>query len=508
MQFYTHLAKRARSLGTPISTNAFTRILRCILGSRFLTTRRGIFFFSLCPLFVCALQQTSAREDENLWALEVPFSDTFLSISPEKVIDACTKLLDSKKDISQEQIIAALHQRAWAFQILNKDSEACKDYDQLMKLVPRNPQVRWERVLARMSQMDCEAVIAEYKAIIKDDPTFAPAYGSLAQVFLHNHDIPRAIENANHALQLDSSNRSALVTRATTQVLQQDYEAGLADLNRLLEISPIPGFKDAEMYYLTRGTVLVYLGRVKEAISNFHMAKKLNPTNESVDYWLCLAYQASKSSHLAFQLAIELEKRNPKSRRPPGLMCSLFNKCERYEETIAKGAEATKDGRASALIRYEVGFAHYALGNYQSAIKNLDMARNIPGACLLKAYLLSTCPEKSIRNGKAARDELEMWKDIVPESDPFFKMILAAMYAECGDYEQAIDLLEKCLKCKSASAELMNECKLQLASYRLSNPFESKRPPKARVPLELGEGYIDYFSSRYEIKLDLFIKRP
>ncbi len=230
---------------------------------------------------------------------------------------------------------------------------------------------------------------------------------------------------------------------------------------------------------LSRGTVLVYLGRLKEAISNFHMAKQLNPSNESVDYWLCLAYQLNKSPHLAYQLPVEMQKRYPKSRRPPGLICSYFNRLEKYEETITKGAVAAKSGLDSALIRYEVGFANYALGDYQSAIKNFEISAIIPGPCLLKAYLLSTCPEKNIRNGKAAKEDLDKWKDSIPESE-----------------------------CKGADPDLLNECKDQLICYRQAKPFESKGPPKARVPLQFAEGYVDHFNSGYQLNIELFLKFP
>ncbi len=120
-------------LRKPVTTNALDPSPGHFQDSRIPANRNLVFFLSFCVLCVCDLRRSSGHENENLWALEVPFSDKFLSISPEKVIDACTKLLESKKDLTQEQTIAALHQRAWALQFLFKDTEACKDYDQLLK---------------------------------------------------------------------------------------------------------------------------------------------------------------------------------------------------------------------------------------------------------------------------------------------------------------------------------------------------------------------------------------
>lgn len=90
------------------------------------------------------------------------------------------------------------------------------------------------------------------------------------------------------------------------------------------------------------------------------------------------------------------------------------------------------------------------------------------------AWLRTTCPEASMRNGKEAirmsikACELSKWKE------PAHIFALAAAYAETGDFDQAVKYQTQAMKMKSAYGRVDKDTRERLAFYRDHKPWRAK----------------------------------
>jgi tetratricopeptide (TPR) repeat protein len=113
--------------------------------------------------------------------------------------------------------------------------------------------------------------------------------------------------------------------------------------------------------------------------------------------------------------------------------------------------------------------------NYAQAIKDFeDAIRLNPDHALAlnnKAWLLATCPDKRVRDGKKALElatkacELTEWKA------PMYFDSLAGAYAELGNFDKAVEWMEKALEDEAFTKKYGDEGRAHLKNYREKTPF-------------------------------------
>jgi tetratricopeptide (TPR) repeat protein len=121
------------------------------------------------------------------------------------------------------------------------------------------------------------------------------------------------------------------------------------------------------------------------------------------------------------------------------------------------------------------GLAHGRTGMYADALADFQqMVKLTPQddwAWSYLAELLATCKDDGIRNGPAAIQaatracELSQWKV------GFHIYILAAAYAETGDFDKAVSFEQKALQVGAATPEEHNRMVLNLSLYKFHFPF-------------------------------------
>jgi tetratricopeptide (TPR) repeat protein len=121
------------------------------------------------------------------------------------------------------------------------------------------------------------------------------------------------------------------------------------------------------------------------------------------------------------------------------------------------------------------GLAHGRAGNFSASVADFQqMVKLTPQddwAWSYLAELLATCKDDKIRNGPAAIEaatkacELSKWKV------GFHIYILAAAYAETGDWDKAAAFEQKALDVGVATPEEHNRMVLNLSMYKFHFPF-------------------------------------
>jgi tetratricopeptide (TPR) repeat protein len=140
--------------------------------------------------------------------------------------------------------------------------------------------------------------------------------------------------------------------------------------------------------------------------------------------------------------------------------------------------EALRLDAKNPAAYYNRGYSHYARREYEDAIADFtEVLRLHPGhaeACTRLAWILATCPQADLRDGKMAVNfaqaacQLSKWKFRAAVD------ALAAAYAEAGDFENAVkyekEFLEKYNPPERAAAGAAARLKL----YEAKTPHHEK----------------------------------
>jgi len=120
------------------------------------------------------------------------------------------------------------------------------------------------------------------------------------------------------------------------------------------------------------------------------------------------------------------------------------------------------------------------MGNYKAAAsdfaRGLTLSPDDREILNSLAWLLATCPDGSVRDGRAAirvgtkACELSGWKnsDLIDT--------LAAAYAETGSFDRAVKLQQQALQLRSIAPDTLRGMQKRLVSYQKRRPYREPRP--------------------------------
>jgi tetratricopeptide (TPR) repeat protein len=231
------------------------------------------------------------------------------------------------------------------------------------------------------------------------------------------------------------------------------------------------GDPDPSAAFLDRGDAYLTAKEYDKAILEFTEAIRVYAESFRVFHQRGLAYFAKGQCDKAIKDFTEAIDRNPES--APTFYCRglAYGRLKKYDEGIKDFTEAIrlKPDYADALVnRAEAYFrtkeSDKAIADYQQAIQ-LDPSnvRFLNGL----AWHLATATTDRLRDGKKSVElatkacDLSKWKDFE------FLDTLAAAYAECGDFKQAIKWQEKAVDLASTDKD---DCQKRLDLYRHGKP--------------------------------------
>ena len=167
--------------------------------------------------------------------------------------------------------------------VMHKNTDDLAAYDYLLRgLVYLRPRTCSESIKARRM----------FEKAIELDPDFATAYVGLGKTYaiqasfgcseFPNQALQQARELALKALSLEGSNSDAHALLGYVYTLFKQYDLAIHQLNRAIELNP----NDASSYR-TRGQVMLWSGKVDEAIKSLETAFRFDQ-NASTGYYMFL----------------------------------------------------------------------------------------------------------------------------------------------------------------------------------------------------------------------------
>jgi tetratricopeptide (TPR) repeat protein len=405
------------------------------------------------------------------------------SIDAKTTVKLCSEFLTNRAKQSTVLLTKALSARFLAYVELRNYEAGKSDLDDLQRLEPKNPKYRYYRITILRDLARLEEAMQEAKEIIRLEPKFAPGYLGLATVYMEINSLENALENLSKAIALDPKYSYAYFLRGQ---IYAHYKVGmpdkcLADMNRLLELAPYSRIANVEMPYYLRGDSLANLNRPSEAISNFLMARRLNPNSLSVAKGLAEIYADLKKFHLAVHYAEECVRCDPNSPTGYGLCGQYYAKLGKAKEALKAIDKLLSFSAADSTILACAGKVYFELGKYKEAReffeKGLTRHPDHFWCMMDKASMLATCPDAKYRDGSQAcalaakvygRKSLKQWAKWAPA------MILAEAHAESGDFKEAVRFAKEALEIAGPDFGRRDEFLEKLSLFEKKMPYRAK----------------------------------
>ncbi|MDG1875445.1 MAG: tetratricopeptide repeat protein [Mariniblastus sp.] len=268
-----------------------------------------------------------------------------------------------------------------------------------------------------------------------------------AQLSLIGEKPDDAIADASRAIKLDRKNVGALMIRASVlseKAGKEDLAAALDDVKEVLEIVPyhIEGIQ-------LRGIIYSQQRNLKNAIEDFKLLAENDRSNQFYQRQLAMLYNADEQPSRAVRIYTKLIDQNS--------LDNLDKRTAANQILLLRRRFAALRGAGDA--RLSTGDHAKAINNYNEA---LDLAKRIneleeqeeveeltpldDGVLNNLAWVLATTPKDDLRDGKRAIQLATQAAEITKFKEAHIMSTLASGYAESGDFDKAIEWIEKAIE--------------------------------------------------------------
>jgi tetratricopeptide (TPR) repeat protein len=318
--------------------------------------------------------------------------------------------------------------------------------------------------------------ISLFTAALKANPHRDVAfviYSSRASLYYAKRELHKALSDSTAAIQLNSNSAIAYLGRGHVYKALADDDKAINDYSMAIRLDP----KNWLGYY-SRAIVYGQKRQYPLAIRDSTSAIRLNSkradayNNRGVYYSLTSKYNNAIAD---FNEAIRLNLRDSSTLLSRATVYENFGK---FDKAIADYDRVIQIPPRDSDNYVARGKAYECKGNYRAALsdfkKAVQLSPNSPYALRGLAWFRATCPEAPLRNGKQAirmsmkACELTKWK----EPGDFF--ILAAAYAETGDFDKALKYQTQAINAKIAYGPVDKKTREHLALYQAHKPARSE----------------------------------
>jgi len=185
-----------------------------------------------------------------------------------------------------------------------------------------------------------------------------------------------------------------------------------------------------------------------------------------------------------FQKAVEIAPDFAGAQENLGMILSQKGQ---VDEAIVHYQKAVAIQPVNAEFQYNLGYALFLKGEARGAIahyqRSLDLQPQNAIACKNLAWILATCPEASVRNGRKAVELAEQAVRLSGGTNPIFIGTLATAYAEVGRFSEAVEMAQRARQLAAAqnNAALVNVLQMQIELYQAGSPFRDASQTNAPV---------------------------
>ena len=213
--------------------------------------------------------------------------------------------------------------------------------------------------------------------------------------------------------------------------------------------------------------IAVEEGRLADAINDMTLIAKANPEDAFWSLQLASLFVQDKRPSNAVRILSDVILREPKNIAALRSRADTLLGMGRHSEAINDYEQALQFGIANPSLKSGV-------------LNNL-------------AWVLSTSPDDSLRNGKRSIELATEAASLSDYKEPYILSTLAAAYAEAGDFEAAIEWSKKAIDLgRRGEHDNVKQLEQELNSFEKKEPWREKQEShENKAPLLPSEDLID-----------------
>jgi tetratricopeptide (TPR) repeat protein len=150
--------------------------------------------------------------------------------------------------------------------------KAISDYNEAIRLNPKDAIAYLQRGLAYVMKMDFDKAIDNFSESIRLNPKDAITYCERGSIYDVKGEYDNAINDYNEALRIDPKNIKALLKRGLAHSKKEEPEKAIKDYNQVFQLDPTNA-----RAYSSRGVAYRKKGEFDKALKDFDDGIRLNP---------------------------------------------------------------------------------------------------------------------------------------------------------------------------------------------------------------------------------------
>jgi tetratricopeptide (TPR) repeat protein len=240
---------------------------------------------------------------------------------------------------------------------------------------------------------------------------------------------------------------------------------------------------NADAHY-SLGNTLLKQGQIDQAIREFQEAIRLKPHYADVHNNLASALVMKGQIEAAIRQYQEAIRLKPDYALAYNNLGNTLLEKGQIDEALRQFQEALRLKPADATAHHKLGLLLACKGQWAEAIAHYQQVLALqPGALAAQnnlAWLLATCPEAALRNGANALALAQELDRLSGGKDGDNLDVLAAAYAETGQFPQAVEAARRALALAATQTNLnAEEIRARLRLYQDRSPYHE--PPRTGV---------------------------
>lgn len=391
------------------------------------------------------------------------------------------------------------------FMLAEKNDDAKKAFD--AAIASQDVEVE-AKTLALLFRSELETSTLEALALLEKGIELAPEAAEirsrLAAQYLAANRPDAALEQIDKALELEPENADFKKLKANVLA-----EAGKVDEARALFDEATKDAGDNILVQIEKGQFLAALGEHDEAIENFtKLIEKFDAPG--LYYFRSVLYLQAKDYDKALADVNKSLRQGMDVATATRLKGVIYLQMEKYDDAIRIFKQLRRHVEHKDDAAAQIAYATAKKGLYKSALKMLnaelekqpestDFLRTLADMELMfghwgkaaevyerilklnptdsgvlnnYAWLLATCPDDKLRDGKRALEMAVSACEITFYAEAYILSTLASAHAELGDFEKAREWARKAVELgEKEKHESLDNLKSELASYEEDKPW-------------------------------------
>jgi lipoprotein NlpI len=152
-------------------------------------------------------------------------------------IAGCTRIIEDARQKPKARGVA-FYNRGNAYVLKADHDKAIADFDEALKLEPKNASIYNNRGNARHDKGEDDAAMADFEAALKTNPRYAAAYFNRANALAAKGETDRALKDYDAAIRNNRRNVNAYIARGALLLASGASAKARADMKQAARIAP------------------------------------------------------------------------------------------------------------------------------------------------------------------------------------------------------------------------------------------------------------------------------